>query len=80
MLSTGIKDRRAGGLPSISIQAAWVTRARPAASHSSLVAESWRLNCDSACDLDPLRIDPMILFREKRRDHRAEIFRETCPA
>src|ERR1700677_4922141 len=22
----------------------------------------------------------MILFREKRRDHRAEIFRETCPA
>ena len=31
-------------------------------------------------NLDPLRIDPMILFREKRRDHRAEIFRETRPA
>ena len=31
-------------------------------------------------NLDPLRIDPMILFREKRRDHRTEIFWEACPA
>jgi hypothetical protein len=51
-------------------------------SFSSFSSKSMTLCLDGypSRNFDALRIDPMILFREKRRDHRAEIFWETRPA